>query len=588
MNSEWSLKELYNGYEDEAFKRDFERAEAIIAEYDAFAASLGERGVKENVLGAVKLQEEISDLYNKLIVFSSLHTSVNTSDEKSASIEGVLSGKLSNMAKADAIIKKYLATTDGVAELAKTVPELSEYAYYFQCIKDDAKHMLSDEGEQVLSMTDISGFDAWEDLWEYVTSKVTAEYEGKPMELTALRNLAYSPDADVRKKAYEAELICCEGAKDAAAFALNSMKLHELSVCKLRHFSDPLEKTLHNARVSRATLDALMSAMDDYMPMFRDYLRTKGKALGHDNGLPWYDMFAPMGGITTKYTVEEAREYLLKLFNGFAPPLAAIVKRAFDEEWIDFYPHSGKIGGAFCADIPPIKQFRVLTNFEGYFTDIVTLAHELGHGYHSFMVHNNRPLNQEYSMPVAETASTFNENVIMNAAIAAETDPNEKLALIDGQLSDITQVIVDIYSRFLFEKSVIDNRADCFMFPDKLCELMLDAQRKSYGDGLDPDVLHKYMWVVKCQYYRTDTDYYNFPYAFGALFARGLYEKYLTEGEAFLPKYNELLRNTPSMSAEDCAKICGIDLTDKAFWVKSLKSFEKNIELFKELALGKN
>jgi len=290
-----------------------------------------------------------------------------------------------------------------------------------------------------------------------------------------------------------------------------------------------------------------------------------------------------MGNNNKKYSAEEAKDYLIGLFKGFAPDLAEMVRCAFDDAWIDFYPRDGKVGGAFCAGIHPIKESRILTNFDGNFGDVVTLAHELGHAYHNFNIVDNSILNTSYSMPVAETASTFNENIIMNAAIAAAENDDVKLALIESQLQDATQIICDIYSRYLFETSVFENRSDSFMFPDELCELMLKAQKEAYGDGLDNSILHPYMWLCKGHYYSSGLSFYNFPYAFGGLFARGLYAKYMEEGKAFVEKYKKLLKATTVMSVEDVAKIADIDLTDKEFWKMGLESFAKQIDMFKEL-----
>jgi oligoendopeptidase F len=258
-----------------------------------------------------------------------------------------------------------------------------------------------------------------------------------------------------------------------------------------------------------------------------------------------------------------------------------MVAEAFDNAWIDFYPRDGKRGGAFCAGVKSIGESRILTNFDGMFTDVVTLAHELGHAFHNLCIRDHRPLNQGYSMPVAETASTFNECVVMNAAIKAANGKEEKLALIESQLQDATQIICDIYSRFRFEAKVFENRENKFMNAQQLCDIMLEAQKQSYGDGLDHNCLHPYMWVCKSHYY--GPTFYNFPYAFGGLFARGLYAQYEKEGESFVPKYKKLLYTTPIATAENVAKVADIDLTDKDFWRGALKTIADQIDLFCQL-----
>jgi oligoendopeptidase F len=268
-------------------------------------------------------------------------------------------------------------------------------------------------------------------------------------------------------------------------------------------------------------------------------------------------------------------------FGGFDQELADMVARAFDEAWIDFYPRDGKRGGAFCAGVECLGESRILTNFDGMFTDVVTLAHELGHAFHNQCIKDHRPLNHDYSMPVAETASTFNECVVMASAIGKAADKEEKLALIESQLQDATQIICDIYSRFRFEAMVFENRENQFMHADTLCGFMTEAQKQSYGDGLDHNCLHPYMWVCKSHYY--GPTFYNFPYAFGGLFARGLYAQYEKEGAAFVPKYKKLLYTTPIATAEDTAKVAGIDLTDKNFWRSALQTIADQIDLFCQL-----
>ena len=320
--------------------------------------------------------------------------------------------------------------------------------------------------------------------------------------------------------------------------------------------------------------------MEEYLPAFRKYLKAKAKALGHEAGLPWYDLFAPMGKSDKTYTTEEAKDYLLTIFAGFDKELHDMVKEAFENSWIDFFPREGKVGGAFDCGVPSARESRVLTNFDGSFSDIVTLAHELGHSFHDRQVFANSILNQDYSMPVAETASTFNEVLVMNTAIAATTDTEEKLALIESQLMDACQIITDIYSRYLFEASVFENRPNEFMSADRMCALMTEAQKKAYGDGIDENVMHPYMWLCKGHYYSGGLSFYNFPYAFGGLFARGLYAKYSEEGESFTATYKKLLRATGTSDVEDAALIAGIDLTDKEFWRKGLAVIAEQIDDF--------
>lgn len=583
MHTEWSLTKLYTSYKDSNFISDFNKTDELVKELEGFVANLGQKTENETLLEAVNILEALSETFEKLIVYASLRQSADTGDVESASYLGRLNEKVSMTTKSMTALKKYVAGICDLDRVLSSDPILKEYEYYFTCMKEDFRYALSDEVEEVIAKFNISGGLAWSDLQSNLTSTVKAVYNGEEVTLSTIRNLASDKEEAVRKAAYEAELACYDKIKDSVAFALNSIKLQVINECKLRGFDSALSETLHGARMKRETLDALMDAIKEYLPAFQEYLKVKARKLGHEHGLPWYDLFAPMGNNDKKYTIEEAKDYLVTLFHGFSKDLADMVTRAFEEEWIDFYPREGKVGGAFCCDIHAIKESRILTNFDGSTSAVVTLAHELGHAYHNLNIAGNRPLNTAYSMPVAETASTFNENIIMNAAIANAEDKELKLSLVESQLQDVTQIILDIYSRYLFETAVFEHRSENFMFSDQLCDMMLKAQKEAYGDGLDENFLHPYMWVCKGHYYSSEVSFYNFPYAFGGLFARGLYAKYQQLGEAFVPTYKKLLNATTVMSVEEVAKIADIDLTDKEFWKMGLQSYVDQIELFKEL-----
>lgn len=582
MNTEWSLEVYYKGYEDPAFAEDFE---LLQKNAQALETALGQAREQDDVQGLVTVleaKEAYAKVLFKLNEYLGLRNSVDTTDGKTLDYIGRLDKINASTAKAQSAMDKYIA---GVADLEACIaahPLLTEYAFLLRNTKKKAVHLFSDEMEAMISRMNLTGGNAWSRLFDYLTSTLKVDYDGEQITLPAVRNLANDPDGAVRKKAYEAELASYAKIEGSIAYALNNIKSQVRMLAQERGYGSALTMTLDQSDMKRETLDAMFGAMQEYLPAFHKYMRAKAEYLGYHNGLPWFEMLAPLGRNDKKYTLEETKQCLLDSFGQFSKDMADMMERAFDEEWIDFYPREGKVGGAFCCEVSHAGQSRILTNFNGSFDAVDTLAHELGHAYHGTQTCDHRILNRDYPMQVAETASTFNETHITCLAIAKATG-EEKLALLDNILMNTTQVICDIYSRFLFEDSVFNACEDRFLMPEDLKAMMLDAQKKAYGDGLDPEYMHPYMWACKGHYYSEALSYYNFPYAFGAMLAMGLYSMYLKEGEAFLPKYNKFLHATTVMSVEDTAAVVGIDLTSKDFWRESLKSFADMIDEFVEL-----
>ena len=580
MYNTWSLDVFYSGIDDPKLASDMERVEATIGLFREAVAALDKENAAATLRRVIEIKEGLTVLIRRLAGYFSLRRSGDSSDAEGASYQTKISALIASTTKDNVQFEKFAGTLSDLDSVIASDEILSQYKFYFDEIKNDMSHMMSDEAEALFARMNISGGRAWGDLFSHLTSTVKVDYNGETTSLSAIRGLADSEDPAVRKSAFEAEIACYDKIKDSIAFSLNSIKAQVNLEAELRGYEDPLAMTLAQSRMEKATLDAMLEAMREAMPAFRKYLRHKAKLLGYENGLPWYEILAPMGKAgSDTFTVEYAHGYLVDHFSSFAPDLADMVDRAFKEEWIDFYPRAGKVGGAFCSNLPFAGQSRILTNFSGSFGSVVTLAHELGHAYHGEQIQSHRPLNTGYTMPVAETASNFNELIIVNDAIA-KSEGEEKIRLIESQIQDSTQIIVDIYSRFLFEDEVIRRRKNTFLYADDLEKIMINAQMESYGDGLDHNCLHPYMWCCKSHYYRAGLSYYNFPYAFGGLFSRGLYAKYLEEGDAFLPKYRELLRATTVDTVENVASIAGIDLTRPDFWRESLKTITDQIDIF--------
>ena len=577
MKTEWALEPIYKGLNDPQYEADMQAVEKLIAE---FAKTVKEAGAAEDCAEKLLLlEEELTLKVGKLGLYLGLRQSVEAENGDVMAQDSRLMKMYSQAAPYNAAADKIFAQIKDIDALAEKSEVVKEYAFLLKEAKEKAQYLLSDDVEEMISAMDMTGGSAWDQLQSFLTSTVKVDYEGKTVTLSEIRNMAYAPDQAVRKAAYEAELACYEKIQDSIAFALNNIKNQVTFLCHKRGYESPLSMTLKQSRMTKETLDAMLDAIKEYLPTFRKYLRKKAQMLGHENGLPFYELFAPLGKSDKKFSVEEARDYLVNCFETFTPEMSDMMKEAFDNEWIDFFPRKGKRGGAFCAGVPGMKESRILTNYDGNFGSISTLAHELGHAYHNRQTEDNRAMNQDYSMPVAETASTFNETHLGHFALASAT-PEEKLALLENDLMEKTQCIVDIYSRFLFESAVFEQSQSKFLMADDLKAIMLDAQRQAYGEGLDENYLHPYMWVCKGHYYSSGLSFYNFPYAFGNLFAVGLYNMFLEEGESFIPKYKAMLKATPTCTIEEAGAMMGVDLTEKKFWESSLALIAKDIEEF--------
>jgi pepF/M3 family oligoendopeptidase len=345
--------------------------------------------------------------------------------------------------------------------------------------------------------------------------------------------------------------------REPLAAGMNGVQGTVATLSERRGRADALHESLDKARIDRETLEAMLGAMRDSFPAFRRYFQAKAQLLGKE-ALAWWDLFAPVGSAEKRYSYAEAQDFILEQFGTFSDRLVSFTRRAFDHNWIDAEPRDGKRGGAFCMDVPAVEESRILCNFDGSLDQVSTVAHELGHAYHNECQAGKEPLQRRTPMTLAETASIFNQTIITDALLAQASGRAEELAILEGFLSDAAQVIVDIYSRYLFETEVFERRAQAELSADDFCEIMLRAQKDTYGDGLDERHLHAYMWAWKPHYYRTDLSFYNYPYAFGLLFGLGLYATYRERGAAFLAEYDDLLRSTGEATAADLAARFGM------------------------------
>ena len=579
----WDLSKLYAGFDDPAFSGDMAKLAEGIDAARAQIAALGE-GPDEvaRLRGAVERLRDLTDLRGKLEGMVSLTLSADSDCEAALGPRQRILELENELRMLESALVRHVGANPRIDALCEQDEVLKEHAVYFRKCGAAAAHLIDPALEPAVLQMQMTGGTAWarlrDELFAGLSIDVELDGETKTLPLSGVRALADDPRAEVRAAGYRAELGAYPRIETAMAACLNGIKGEALTLARMRNYDSVLDWALGKARMDRETLDALLTAIEESLPSFRRYFRAKAKLLGYEGGLKFQDLFAPVGEDSRSYTLDEARDVLLEVFGSHCPEIAEVMRRAFAERWIDAYPRPGKEGGAFCADVHMLKLSYVLTNFNGSLSSVSTLAHELGHAYHDKCLEDASALMCDVPMVLAETASTFNELLLSEHMLDLADGPRAEIPLLDQQIGDAAQVIVDIMSRYLFETEVVERRRDGALTARELCEIMRDAQLKTYGDGLDPDHLHPYMWACKPHYYFPDHHFYNVPYAFGMLFASGLHGKYREMGKDFWPMYRKLLRFSGAGTVREAAAAAGIDVTDPAFWRGALANFQKRID----------
>ena len=456
-----------------------------------------------------------------------------------------------------------------------------DHSYALYRAKEQADHLMTGAEEVLAAELNVSDGTAWARLHGNLTSQlaVNVEVDGQNEELpmSTIRNMAYDKKREVRSQAYIAEIKGWERVALPLAAALNSIKSEVLVTTKHRHWASPLDASLWVNSIDQQILDAMLATARAAFPDFRRYLHSKARALGLTQ-LAWYDLFAPIGNSNRIWEFEEATTFIIEQFATYSSRLSDFAARAFREHWIDAEPRVGKRDGALCMWLCG-DQSRVMANFKPAFAGVSTLAHELGHGYHNLNLAQRTTLQRSHPMTLAETASIFCETIIRQAALK-QASKAEQVVILEAALQGTCQVVVDISSRFLFEQRIFEKRKQRELSIEELNQLMVEAQRETYGDGLDEETLHPYMWAVKQHYYNVGRSYYNYPYMFGQLFGLGLYARYQQDPERFKQGYDDLLASTGMADAATLAARFGIDLRTEEFWQSSLDIIRHDIDLF--------
>jgi len=595
--SRWDLTNVYPSLDSKPFKSAVKKYKSMLDEMEVFFKKASKADAKTDPKKLGKLLGEAVDRLNAIFELSNTILpyieSFVTTDSRNKDAMRALSEFEQMSVQASILNTKFQAWVgklgrSTVKKASRTNPSAKAHEFALNESVDQSKYMMSEAEEVLAAEMTLSGGNAFGKLQGTLTSQLSVDFELdgllQKLPAPALINLRSHPDESTRHRGYDAENILWAGVQETLAACMNGVKGEAITLNKKRGREDAIHESIDISRMDRATLNAMLGAMKDSFPMFRKYFKHKARLLGKEK-LAWWDLSAPMGKTDKVYSFEEARDFIVENFNKFSPELGMFARRAFDNNWIDAEQRDGKRGGAFCMGISQVKESRILSNFDGSFDQVSTLAHELGHAFHGECAYQTgkTELQQVTPMTLAETASIMCETIVTEAVLEQVTDPQELLAVLEAQINGAAAVIVDIYSRFLFETEVFEKREKAELSADELNDIMERAQKATFGDGLDERYLQKFMWTWKPHYYSPNLSFYNYPYAFGLLFATGLYAIYKKHGADFVPDYKNLLASTGEERAAELADRFGINIRTRKFWADSLAIIGRQIERYCEL-----
>lgn len=585
MELTWDLDKLYTSFNSPKFIGDVELLDCHIKNLNKWA----EKKLQDTNRSASKIEEflrmynEYKSVYSYLSCYAYLVLNSDSTNIEAMNVLDNIDDKDSAVTEAFVKFNKWLNSLNNIDALINTSPYLIEHDFYLKELLLQSKYLLSEEAEIIIGKMQSTGSKAWQRAYMELTSTVLMDIdidgESKKISLSELRNMAYEKNQSLRKVAYYGEADGCKSISQASAACLNGISGEALTIYEMRGYKSPLEKVLMASRMDNETLNVMYSAIKESLPIFHKYFEKKAQILGHNRSLPFYDIFAPVGEGNTKISYSDARDVIVSSFKTFSEELGDFAKKVFDERWIDAEPRNGKGNYGLCVDIFPIKESRIMTNFTGNFSDIGVIAHEIGHAYHSYCLRNEKMLNTDYPTPIAETASIFCETIVNNALLNTMTQ-NQGLSILEKSISDVGYFIVDFYGRYNFENNLFEKRKFGQLPVEELNELMTNCMLEAYGECIDSETIHPYMWMNKIGYYMAGNEFLNFPYSFGVLFSKGLYAEYLKKGEAFVSQYNNFLSATSKNNIVDVAEMIDVDVHSIDFWRNALKLVERDIEEF--------
>lgn len=586
----WDLDILFNGGSaSEAFANHLTETSESISAFEKKVNKWSPLNTTEDVgmlNGLLEEFEQTAKMIRQAGAFVSCLQAQNTNDKSAKSLQA----KVTSLSAAFQTVltgfdSKLTEINDTVWLKLMEDPSLRGVSFVLTERKERAQEKLSKEEEALINSLGVDGYHGWGQLYDLIVGSIKIPFEGQSLSVGQAFNKFSNPDREVRKGIFEKWEEAWAESSDLLAKTLNHLSGFRLSVYEQRGWEEVLKEPLHLNRMKKETLDMMWKVISDNKEPLVKYLDRKAKLLGVEK-LSWYDLDAPYGKTESKASYQEGADFILEHFARFGEEMAAFGRMAFEEQWIEAQDRPGKAPGGFHTYFPESKQSRIFMTYSGTPSNISTLAHELGHGFHTYAMRGQHYLNRNYAMNVAETASTFAEAIVSDAAVKKATTTEEKLALLDDKIQRSVALLMNIHARFLFESSFYQERKQGPVSTERLNELMLSAQKEAYCGALDE--YHPMFWASKLHFFITGVPFYNFPYTFGYLFSLGIYGQALEEGKGYEEKYIALLEDSASMTVEDLAqKHLQEDLTKADFWEKALKVCIDDIEEFLELTENK-
>ncbi|WP_087056957.1 M3 family oligoendopeptidase [Marinilactibacillus psychrotolerans] len=590
----WDLESIYPNIDSVELEADLSKWEKQIPELGKAILSWNpdqdkpDYNTMKHLLDSLnKIQPEITEA--SMFISGTLSADVN--NEKAKALMGRLSVLYSELSTTTVpFYKKFTLISDEEWQALLSLPEFEVFAFNLNEEREEAKQLLSEKEEALLSKLAVDGFQGWEQHYDTLVSKIelsVSDEDGNEHILSAgqAENRMYNhPDPKVRASLFSKWEKAWREQATLYADTLNHLAGFRLADYKIHSIDNFLEKPLKASRMQRETLDAMWQAISENKKPFTDYLFRKADLMGKDK-LGWEDIEAPVtvGNSEPKsYPFNEGAAFIIDNFRKFSDKMADFAEMAFEKRWIEAEDRAGKAPGGYCAELPISKESRIFMTYSDSPGEVATLAHELGHAFHNHVIFDLPYLKQHFAMNVAETASTFAELVVSDATVKSATSDEDKIALLDTKIQNALAMFLNIHARFIFESNFYEERKKGLVSAGRLNELMEEAQKEAYQDSLAS--YHPSFWASKLHFYISDISFYNFPYTFGYLFSLGIYAQALESGSDFEDQYIALLQDTGSMNTEDLArKHLDVDLTTTDFWVKGINILKEDIQTFMDL-----